>query len=164
MNEFKKLYVNNESEINFLYYFISSTTHIFSFQQIFNRSLFSNGDLIQTNGTRKNFIETILIPLPFKPEEFGSQSQDDSDFDLKKEVRKTFSDIGGYHPIKEELLQLKEMFDKKEVYEKYQLRTPRGILLEGPPGNGKTLLAKCFAGECKFSFITCSGSEFNEKV
>ena len=145
------------------YYFISSITHIFSFQQIFNRSLFSNGDLIQTNGTRKNFIETILIPLPFKPEEFGSQSQDDSDFDLKKEVRKTFSDIGGYHPIKEELLQLKQMFDKKEVYEKYQLRTPRGILLEGPPGNGKTLLAKCFAGECKFSFITCSGSEFNEK-
>ena len=134
------------------YYFISSITHIFSFQQIFNRSLFSNGDLIQTNGTRKNFIETILIPLPFKPEEFGSQSQDDSDFDLKKEVRKTFSDIGGYHPIKEELLQLKEMFDKKEVYRKVSITNTSWYSVGRTARNGKTLLAKCFAGECKILF------------
>lgn len=146
-----------------VFYVFTTISNVVSFQQIFNRSLFGYGDFVYSNGTKRNIIETILIPLPFKPNEFMSPNPEETGFDFKKEIRKTFQDIGGYHPIKQELLQLKDMFDKKELYEQYRLRTPRGILLEGPPGNGKTLLAKCFAGECKFSFITCSGSEFNEK-
>jgi len=74
-----------------------------------------------------------------------------------------FTSIGGYFHIKNELLQVVDMMNHPENYTRYNVRIPRGILLEGPPGNGKTLLARCFAGETNASFIRCSGAEFNEK-
>jgi len=74
-----------------------------------------------------------------------------------------FTRIGGYHGIKKELMQVVDMMNHPGNYTQYNVRIPRGVLLEGPPGNGKTLLAKCFAGEAKSNFIRCSGAEFNEK-
>lgn len=74
-----------------------------------------------------------------------------------------FTRIGGYHGIKKELMQVVDMMNHPDHYTQYNVRIPRGVLLEGPPGNGKTLLAKCFAGEAGSNFIRCSGAEFNEK-
>ena len=74
-----------------------------------------------------------------------------------------FTKIGGYKEVKEELQQVIDFLVTPEKYSKYGVRIPRGLLLEGSPGNGKTLLAKGLAGEANTSFIATAGSAFNEK-
>jgi len=84
-------------------------------------------------------------------------------FEVINEFSVNFTSIGGYDIIKNELKQCIDMLKNFTKYSKYNVRVPKGLIFEGPPGNGKTLLAKALAGEAKTGYIAVSGSEFQEK-
>ncbi|MEA1954798.1 MAG: ATP-dependent zinc metalloprotease FtsH [Campylobacterota bacterium] len=80
----------------------------------------------------------------------------------KKVISVTFDDIAGVENAKIELFEVVDFLKNPEKYEKIGAKIPRGILLMGSPGTGKTLLAKAVAGEAEVPFFSISGSEFVE--
>ena len=74
----------------------------------------------------------------------------------------TFKDVAGLDEEKAEMMEIVEFLKNPEQYTKMGAKTPRGVLLCGKPGTGKTLIAKAIAGEANVPFISMSGSEFVE--
>ncbi|MDR5675996.1 MAG: ATP-dependent zinc metalloprotease FtsH [Armatimonadota bacterium] len=74
----------------------------------------------------------------------------------------TFDDVAGVDEAKEELQEIIEFLKHPKKFQALGAKIPRGVLLVGPPGSGKTLLAKAVAGEAGVPFFSISGSEFVE--
>ena len=74
----------------------------------------------------------------------------------------TFADVAGVDEAKDEVGELVEFLSDPSRFQKLGGRIPRGVLMTGSPGTGKTLLAKAIAGEAKVPFYTISGSDFVE--
>ncbi|MDI6771822.1 MAG: ATP-dependent zinc metalloprotease FtsH [bacterium] len=74
----------------------------------------------------------------------------------------TFGDVAGVEEAKEELQEIIEFLKYPKKFQALGAKIPRGVLLVGPPGSGKTLLAKAIAGEAEVPFFSISGSEFVE--
>lgn len=78
------------------------------------------------------------------------------------QIKTTFADVAGVEEAKEDVKELVEFLRDPSKFQRLGGRIPRGVLMVGQPGTGKTLLAKAIAGEAKVPFFTISGSDFVE--
>lgn len=106
------------------------------------------------------FIMLALFIMLFKMQGLGEKGKVYDDTERKTKVK--FDDVAGLDEEKEELVEIVEFLKKPEKFTKMGAKIPKGVLLYGKPGTGKTLIAKAIAGEAEVPFISMSGSEFIE--
>lgn len=83
-------------------------------------------------------------------------------FDKNTKVNVTFNDVAGLDEAKEEVMEIVDFLKNPKKYTSLGGKIPKGVLLVGSPGTGKTLLAKAMAGEAQVPFFSISGSDFVE--
>ena len=105
-------------------------------------------------------IMVVLVIMIFKMQGLGEKGQVYDDTERKTKV--TFEDIAGLDEEKEELIEIVEFLKQPKKFTEMGAKIPKGVLLYGKPGTGKTLIAKAIAGEADVPFISMSGSEFIE--
>ena len=120
--------------------------------------------LAQLPNTLFSILPTIIMValfiMIFKMQGMGEKGKVYDETERKTKVR--FDDVAGLEEEKGELIEIVDFLKRPEKYTKMGARVPKGILLYGKPGTGKTLIAKAIAGEADVPFISMSGSEFIE--
>lgn len=105
-------------------------------------------------------IMVALFIMIFKMQGLGDKGEVYDDTERKTKI--TFDDIAGLDEEKEELKEIVEFLKQPKKFTEMGAKIPKGVLLYGKPGTGKTLIAKAIAGEANVPFISMSGSEFIE--
>ena len=120
--------------------------------------------LAQLPSTLFSILPTIIMValfiMIFKMQGMGEKGKVYDETERKTKVR--FDDVAGLEEEKGELIEIVDFLKRPEKYTKMGARVPKGVLLYGKPGTGKTLIAKAIAGEADVPFISMSGSEFIE--
>ena len=120
--------------------------------------------ITQISSTLFTLLPTIimvaLFVMIFKMQGLGEKGQVYDDTERKTKIK--FKDVAGLDEEKEELIEIVDFLKKPEKFSKMGAKIPKGVLLYGKPGTGKTLIAKAIAGESDVPFISMSGSEFIE--
>ena len=128
-------------------------------------------DLVRTpiGGSFNDFVSFMFITIGFfaifRMFTGGGQTQFSmmkSDIDVENQITTRFDDVQGIDSAKDELEEIVDFLKAPEKYFGTGAKIPRGALLTGKPGTGKTLLARAIAGESSVPFIQCSGSSFVE--
>ncbi len=101
-----------------------------------------------------------LFIMIFKMQGLGEKGKVYDDTERNTKVK--FDDVAGLDEEKEEMVEIVNFLKRPEKFAKMGARVPKGVLLYGKPGTGKTLIAKAIAGEADVPFISMSGSEFIE--
>ena len=118
----------------------------------------------QIPGTIISFLPTAimlaLFIMIFKMQGLGEKGKVYDDTERRTKIK--FDDVAGLDEEKEEMIEIVEFLKKPEKFTRMGARVPKGVLLYGKPGTGKTLIAKAIAGEADVPFISMSGSEFIE--
>ncbi len=105
-------------------------------------------------------IMVALFVMIFKMQGLGEKGKVYDDTERKTKIK--FDDVAGLEEEKSEMIEIVDFLKRPEKYTKMGARVPKGVLLYGKPGTGKTLIAKAIAGEADVPFISMSGSEFIE--
>ena len=120
--------------------------------------------LAQLPGTIFSILPTIIMValfiMIFKMQGLGEKGKVYDETERKTKVG--FDDVAGLEEEKNELIEIVDFLKRPEKYTRMGARVPKGVLLYGKPGTGKTLIAKAIAGEADVPFISMSGSEFIE--
>ena len=120
--------------------------------------------LAQLPGTIFSILPTLIMValfiMIFKMQGIGEKGKVYDETERKTKVR--FDDVAGLEEEKGELKEIVDFLKRPEKYTRMGARVPKGVLLYGKPGTGKTLIAKAIAGEADVPFISMSGSEFIE--
>lgn len=93
---------------------------------------------------------------------FGVGKSKAKEYNLQQTTGVKFSDVAGQDEAKESLMEMVDFLKNPQKYQEIGAKQPKGALLVGPPGTGKTMLAKAVAGEAQVPFYSISGSEFVE--
>lgn len=96
----------------------------------------------------------------FNPFDFGKSGA--QVFDDTNRSKVTFEDVAGLEEAKVEVMEIVDFLKNPETFTRLGAKIPKGVILIGPPGAGKTLMARAVAGEAKVPFFSISGSEFVE--